>query len=231
MKKTILGIAAAALGVAMSAGAIADPVTNYGNIGTPGVYASFIFNGNWTIGTENGIELALRAKNRETFALLDGSTGTYQADPGLYNGLGPKSKWNYEFSINTGSQYSLSDLSFLLSIDHDPSTGISFSSVNPLTYWVDNAFAPVPTKGFQNSQNVGFGDTPGGAFDVFQQGLYTFKLEAFDQAGALKDSVMMNVRVGDTIPAHVPEPGSMALVGAALGGLVWIRRKTASKNK
>lgn len=231
MKKIILGIAVTALGVAMSAGVSAAPVTSYGNIGAPGVYASFIFNGNWQIGAENGIELALRAKNRETFALLDGSTGTYQATPGTYTGANGKATWNYEYSVNTGSQYSLADLTFLLSVDHDPSVGVSFSSINPQTYWVDNAFAPSPYHGFQNSQNVGFPSTPGGMFDFNQQGLYTFKLEAFDLAGTLRDTVSMNVQVGDTIPAHVPEPGSMALMGAALGGLVWIRRKTASKNK
>lgn len=229
MKKIILSLAVTTLGAVMTAGVSAAPMMSYGNIGAPGVYASFVLNGNWTIGTENGIELALRAKNRQTFALLDGSTGTYQATPGTYTGANGKATWNYEYSVNAG-QYELSDLSFLLSVDHDPSVGISFSSVNPYTYWVDNAIAPDPTNGFQNSQNVGFPSTPGGAFDFNQQGLYAFKLEAF-QGTTLLDSVSMNVQVGDTIPVHVPEPGTFALMGLAGLGLMMTRRRLGTVSK
>lgn len=71
--------------------------------------------------------------------------------------------------------------------------------------------APAGFTGFENSENVGFADTPGGAFNINQPGLYGFVLEAFDASGALVDRTGMSVLV--------PEPAPFALVGLALAGL------------
>ncbi len=230
MKKSIFGIALAAAALTASLGASAAPTLTFNdNVGSPGIYASFAFNGNWSIGRENGIELALRAKNRETFALIDGTLGTYQVDPGLYLGVGPKAKWNYEFSVNS-SAYQGGILTYLLSVDHDPSVGMNFSTADPLILWTDNFVPPSASgpldfsDGFQNSQNVGFPDTPGGAFNVGQEGLYAFKLEAFDGT-RLVDSVSMMVKVGDNVPAQIPEPGTLSLAMGAIAGLTFIRRR------
>lgn len=198
---------------------------SYGNLAQPpGVYfGSGNVNGNWTINanTSNGIELGLRVKNRQTGALLDGSTGTYFADPGTYAGGGIKARWNYEFSVNIGPHSFSDGLTFRLGVDHDPSAGQTFSWVDPQTYWSgDNATV---ANGFQNSQNVGFGDTPGGAFDVNQNGLYTFVLEGSDTNGRTF-STSMNVQVG-----AVPEPGTYALMLAGLGLLGFVARRRTRK--
>jgi hypothetical protein len=177
-----------------------------------------VTNGNFTISTDNGVELALRAKNRETFALLDGSSGTYYADLGLCatcTGV-PKALWSYEFSVNSGA---ITGLTYRLGIDHDPSAATSYAFVNPETYWTDNALAPSPFIGFQNSQNVRFGDTPGGIFDVNQAGLYSITLEAWNGA-SMVNSVTIDVQVGP-----VPEPGTYALMLAGLMGVVAIARR------
>jgi len=186
-------------------------VTTYGDIATPGVYfGTGNSNGNWTISTESGVELALRAKNRQTLATIDGSSGTYFAETGLCLTCtgAPKAMWSYEFSVNSGN---VSGLTYRLGIDHDPSAAINYAVVDPQTYWADNAIAPGAFIGFQNSENVRFGDTPGGIFNVNTPGNYSFKLEAWNGA-TMVNSTTMNVQV-------VPEPETFALMFAGLGAL------------
>ncbi len=192
-------------------------VTSYGDIATPGVYfGTNNSNGNWTISTDSGVELALRGKNRQTLATIDGSSGTYLAETGLCvtcSGV-PKAMWSYEFSVNAGS---VTGLTYRLGIDHDPSAAISYAFVNPQTYWADNAVAPGAFIGFQNSENVRFGDTPGGIFNVDTPGLYSFRLEAWNGA-TLVNSTTMSVQV-------VPEPETYALMLAGLGALGLVLRR------
>ena len=219
--KTVFGILLA--GFAMLWGTAASAVQSYGNLAAPGVYfGAGNINGNFTIDTANGIELGLRAKDRESGATLDGSTGTYFANPGLYNGVGPKKKWNYEFSANTGN-VALQNFTFKLGVDHDPTAGTAYSWVDPSSYWPDNALA-VGSNGFQNSENPGFLTTPGGPFGG-EPGLYTFDLQAWSRDGqTMFAETTMNVQV-------VPEPETYALilVGlAAIGFAAW-RRKDGTK--
>lgn len=217
LQRTMPIAAAAATLLLASLGAQA--VTSYGDIATPGVYfGTGNVNGNWTISTDSGVELALRAKNRETLLTLDGSTGTYWADLGLCASCSgvPKAMWNYEFSVNSGA---LSGLTYRLGIDHDPSAATMYAFVDPSTYWADNGIAPAGFMGFQNSENVRFGDTPGGIFNVNQAGLYSVTLEAWNGA-SMVNSVTMNVQVGP-----VPEPETYVLMLAGLGGLAFFARR------
>lgn len=226
MKSKITGIFMvlfmAVMGFMTSSGQAAV-VTTYGNLSSPGVYfGSGNSNGNFTIGTDNGIELGLRSKNRQTFALFDGSSGVYYAPLGTYLGSGVKHITSYEFSANSTGYTGETPLLYRLGVDQNPTMMTSFTWVDPTTHWVDNAIAPSGFVGFQNSQNIGFGDTPGGAFDPLISGMYTFVLEAW--AGQqMMDTVTMQVQIGDTVP--VPEPGSLALMFGALGALSLSRRK------
>lgn len=200
----------------------AQAVPSYGNLAAPGVYfGTGNVNGNWAIDTSNGIELGLRAK-RYKGATIDGSSGTYFADAGLYTGPGnPRAAWNYEFSVNIGTHSFTEGLTFMLGVDNDPSAAQNFTFVDPKTWWTDNATV---ANGFQNSQNVIFGDTPGGAFNVNQNGLYSFVLNAYDANNGLLASTSMNVQVG-----AVPEPETYALMLAGLGLVGFIARRR-SKN-
>lgn len=192
--------------------------SSYGDLANPGVYfGAGNVNGNFTIGTDNGIELGLRAKNRATGALLDGSSGTYFADPGHYAGGGSKAQWNYEFSFNLSGLSDNEGLSFLLGVDHDPSAGTAYTWVDARTYFGDNATSG---SSFQNSQNVGFHSTPGGAFDLDQNGLYSFVLEVRAANDNLLGSTSMNVQVG-----AVPEPETYALMLAGLGVVGFASRR------
>ena len=144
------GTAVAVAALAMTFGTTANAATSYGDIATPfGVYfGSGNVNGNFTIGNSNGIELALRAK---TFggATIDGSSGVYQANTGFSPNRTPtqtpRLDWNYEFSINTiGSQSALSNFVFRLGVDNDPTAGVNFTFVNPVTYFGDNPTRTIP---------------------------------------------------------------------------------------
>ncbi|MBT9501520.1 MAG: PEP-CTERM sorting domain-containing protein [Burkholderiaceae bacterium] len=214
---------AAALATMTLASTSAMAVASYGDVAAPGVYfGTGNVNGNWTIDTDSGVEVALRAKNRQTLQTIDGSGGTYMAELGacLTCTGAPKAMWSYEFSVNSGS---LSGVTYLLGIDHDPSAGVSYSWVDPAAHWADNAIAPVPFNGFQNSQNVLFASTPGGPFDVNMAGLYSVTLQAWNNTSMLA-STTMNVQVG-----AVPEPETYALMFAGLGVLGFVARRRNRK--
>ncbi len=94
----------------------------------------------WTTGAGGGIELGLRAKNRD-----DGSTpnvdGVYSFATGYSVNNPARALWNFEFSINVGAQmFSMYD--FYLAIDTDAGAGVNYVSslINPLTALDDNSF-------------------------------------------------------------------------------------------
>ena len=140
------------------ASAGAQAVSSYGNLAAPGVYfGAGRANGDRNIGSAAGIELGLRVEDATELPparRLDGSTGTYFADPGTHAGGGVKTQWNHEFPVNIGN-LSYQGLTFKLGVDHDPSAGTNYSYVNPQTYWFDNATVTLGangSNGFQNSQ-------------------------------------------------------------------------------
>ena len=222
--------AAIIAGLGMTIGVVAQAqAAPYGNIAAPGVYyGAGNFNGDFTIDNSNGIEVALRAKVRGGNT-IDGSSGVYQTSPALAGAT--RAIFNYDFSINTtASNQALSGFRYRLGVDHDPSAGINFSYKDPLTFG-GNTFAPGLFSGVQNSENIGFADTPGGAFNLTAEGLYTFSLAAY----ALTDATFSNalsqtsilVRVGNPAAADVPEPMTLALFGVGLLGFAGARRRKA----
>jgi len=227
--------------MALGGSGAANAAASYGNIADPpGVYfGTGNVNGNWTIDTTSGIELALRAKNQlgSTPALqttIDGSSDVYHAVQGLSPGSAVKAKWNWEFSINVEDPGigHLSDYFFRLGVDTDAGAGVSYFYFNPVTTFSDNAFwrtsgeidaPPTPplntVYGMQNSENIGFS---GG--NVFTSGTYDFVLQTCSDAAcsSVLSQTHMQVQVG-----QVPEPATLGILGLGLLGIGWGRRKKA----
>jgi hypothetical protein len=229
------------LALPLASSVFADNITAIYGSGNPAA--------GWTVDFDalNNVQLGLRAKDRTTGAALNvGGVYTYATAPAT-RGL-----WNYEFSINSDAQgttgLKLGAYDFYLSVDRDSSAGVSFATVNPLTYWADNSFgnnstgAGLGVEGSfatlgslnnigQNSENITFGDYPGGALALEANATYTYELYAVKkgdgQTGARLADVSIDVVVGSG-GAKVPDAGSSALLlslGVA-GTLVFGGRKS-----
>jgi hypothetical protein len=171
-------------------------------------------NTGWTADTSSNIQLALRAKSR-----IDGSTTNVNGTYTFAVGPAPRGAWNYEFSINSDVTAGIDPLTtydFYLSVDGDPSGCIRYTTIDPLTYWQDNSYGNnttangqgvegpaaglAPTNNVaQNSQNITFGDYPGGP-QVLGNATYNYELYAVEKGagpnGQRLASVGITVRVG-----------------------------------
>lgn len=96
-------------------------------------------NTGWTVSSDQGVTVALRAKNRE-----NGSTaninGVYSEPAGFLPG-NTRAKWNFEWSVDSGL-VNLDNYDVYLAIDNDPSVGINYTVVNT---------ALIPDNSFGNS--------------------------------------------------------------------------------
>ncbi|RMH48032.1 MAG: PEP-CTERM sorting domain-containing protein [Alphaproteobacteria bacterium] len=235
----------------------AAPVNGTGLVTPDVIFGSGNANGSFTGVNVGGIELALRGKlrydlsgNPQNTFNYDG-VRTYSFDPAQSNAPAGRSIFNFEFSINTDADgttgLKLDDLTYLLSIDYDPtwnrSVTVDFDPINVL--YADHALGDntTPNGGgttanifnyttligqknvAQNSWNLGFFEPPG--FDPQTQGLYTITLSAFRNKQLVADT-WINVKVGNIPP--VPLPAPVLMLGSALAGLGligWRRRRQA----
>jgi hypothetical protein len=197
-----------------SAGAQAAPVVTYGALPewSNGVNPQ---NGNFTIATEFGMTIGLRAKYH--YVLLDGSNGIYSAVAGPDPDNANKAIWNFDFSIDTGfatTGLQLADVTATLEI-LQIGTG-AHQSFNLLT--LDN------TGGLslaQNSENMAFSFLAS-QFPEYSIGAsddFLFTLTVASTAGTFSDQIEVSV----------PEPASMMLFGSAMAGIGFVRRRRLSR--
>ena len=235
MKKILVTFLCAASAALLQADTFNQTITAIYGSGNPDT--------GWVADSGNGITLGLRGKNRDTGATPN-VAGIYTFATGL-SASGTKARWNYEFSIDSGTP-TLSTYDYFLGIDTDPSAGISYTYVDPFAAFNDNSFGNSGTGnglGFegsaagnsllansnfivQNSQNIVFlGLSP------FLNATYNYDLFAVAKGegvgGAHLADVAMTVVVGSG-GAAVPESGSsVILLGAGLAALGLLRRKAA----
>ncbi|MEQ1907154.1 MAG: hypothetical protein ABL888_23415 [Pirellulaceae bacterium] len=229
-QKLLMGIlAAGTLSLAIPAQAVLFDQ----NVTANAIYGSGNANGGWTVDRSGGVELGLRAKVRFPTPLNQFNSngdGTYDHLAGN-NGAG-QALWNFEWSINSDylgtSGVKLSDLTYILKIDSDPTAAVNYLAFDPINvaFW-DHSFGDnstgagagveaadaagynglITTKNLaQNSWRMNFFQAffiPANSFDPNVPGTYTFRLEASNGA-----ATEMTVNA-------VPEP-STYLAGAML---------------
>jgi hypothetical protein len=201
----------------------------------------------WTTdGVAGDLYLGLRAKNRGN-ADTTNVAGVYSYATPLDPNNAARAIFNYEFSISTDGVLAGSGLDFYLAADTDPTAGISYFTVNALTFYNDNSYGAFGVTAnsagaegtfaalggnnnlAQNSQNIAFLGMPVNVPNA----TYNYELYAVT-AGALPNatrvaSVGITVIVGQG-GAAVPDAGSSALLlGLGLAGMIALRSRRSAR--
>ncbi len=200
-----------------------DTISTYFGTGNPA--------DNWTVSTDNGVQVALRARYRngasiysptDDYIVPAGACDTASPckdlpSPSVLVSLSALALWNFDFSIDVSGALvpNLSNVAAntILTITVlDGATTVGSGSFNPFGLG-DNAFHDV--IGVQNSSNLGFvtGFNPNAAYE------YDFTLNVVDASNASLASVDIEV-----LPT--PEPSAVILFSTVLfGALFLIRRR------
>ncbi len=224
-----------------------------GVVGTPPAGGNF-YNGsgdydtNFTIDTENGIEVALRAKQRGNATPVPNVLNVYSVPIGADVNNAARAWWNYDFSIdlrpNGIGTLLLTDITATLFIEDLVHGGSG--TINPLGIGDNATWGPggegngpgsyATNWGAQNSENPTFFAEFGAAilpyaFNMNDPNYFRLTLSVFQTViggpSTLLGASSIDVQVGDAIPA--PEPASMILLGTGLLGAARLRHRRRQK--
>jgi len=243
MRLLFLGFVAAVSVVSLNSSAHAASVT------PEVIYGSGNSNGDFTVSIGDNVEIGLRGKIPFAGTTNYDGVKTYSFEAGLLGGSLTRPTWNFDFAVNvnaddnSNNSRSIGDLTYLLSLDVDPTAGEDFAqfSLDPFNLaFADHSFGNNNTLNGQGveattaaeynqlltSNNVvqqswSYGFFPLTGFDPLDIGLYTINLEVFDGGTSLaKSSININV-------SAVPIPAALPLLMSALGmfGFFGWRRK------
>jgi len=211
MRFSSLGLIALGTALALTSfiGPASAVVTFNQNLASGWFQGTGTSNGHFTVDTENGIELGLRASIRFVGPITP--TGNLYIAPVGSTPPG-RALWNFEFSVDPGS---LVGTHSLLTIT---GPGGVFA-LNPQTYFPDNEPGGGPL--YQNSENLGFAIFPGLNFNPNASGTYNIDLKLFSANNDLLGDVAIQVNA-------VPEPSTwaMLILGFAGIGFMAYRRKS-----
>ncbi|MFK5978012.1 MAG: PEP-CTERM sorting domain-containing protein [Rhizobiaceae bacterium] len=237
---------------------LAVPVNGTGNVTSHVIYGSGNSNGSWTGTTQNNIEIGLRGKIPFVGTNNYNGVDSYSFDAGFKPGSTYRPTWNFDWAINvnqdgtSNSGRHIGDLTYMLSMDFDPTGGTNFSgsAFDPIhslplfdhsfgnnnttqgqgveaTSVVEYAGLLAGSNIVQQSWSYGFFLSMLPGFDPNAAGIYTIMLGAFDGQRELA-STSINI-----IVSAVPVPAALPLFGtgiAFMGFVGWRRRKAAAKN-
>lgn len=226
MKKLLTAIVLTALVPSVWAVTYDDTITAIYGGGNPDT--------GWTSESGGGIELALRGKNRDTGATPN-VNGVYTFPTGFAVSNPARALWNYEFSINSGTPF-LDYYDYFLSVDLDPTAGVSYVTFDPLASFADNSYGDAGTANgagvegtaaalagsnfiAQNSQNIVFlGLNP------LLDATYNYELYAVAKGAGVGGSKLADVGITVVVGqggAGVPDVGStLPLLALGAAGLV-----------
>ena len=190
------------------------------NVTSDVIFGSGNTNGSFTVNTDNGVELGLRAKVRfpspaNTFN--SNGDGSYNHSTGAFGTGGIQAGWNFEWSINSnvsGTGQNLDQLTYEIGLDYDPSDDVDFVVFDPINLpLADHAIGDNSTSNgggtvaadateyatliannslAQNSWRHNFF----GAFDGTVDGRYEVYLKAYDMSGNVVAQTAITVIVG-----------------------------------
>ncbi|WP_088331412.1 PEP-CTERM sorting domain-containing protein [Lacimicrobium sp. SS2-24] len=250
--------------MALSAGSAQAALMFDANVTPDVIFGSGNANGNYTVDQNNGIELGLRGKLRHNAAGAPENTfnsngdGTYSFNAGVApTQAAPTAEWSFEWSINTdydgSSGYVLSDLTFLLGLDSDPSLSANYSSFDVINGapCFDHALGNNATgnggglatncgaataaadysaniSNFNVAQNSWKPHWFIAPFDPTVDGTYDFFLAAFNVDGSELARTSIQIIVGDGGQTTIPEPAPLILLLSGLIGLAGVRKRKMS---